>query len=359
MSLSALAAGVPAAATAQPLSWSAPVNIDPGHAVVGVSCPTSAFCAAVDIAGNVLVSHNPTGGAGAWTLERGVEPPEGIAISCASESLCVVVGHANVISVSTNPLGGTRTWKTAALSDPGPAASFTGVACPTTTLCVIADSESFQLIRGYILASTDPAGGPSAWTPRDVQPFQTNPLLQALVVPAIPYDVSCASAHLCVASDVEGRVLRASDPAGPGTGWRSSYLDSGPMIRFKGGFYAPKLTAVGCGRPATCMVLDEYRRSPVWTTTVPYFGRLGWHPSTIAGTGDFAGGTTGAVACPSSTMCVAGDALGNVVETTDPGAGDPTWSLQAIDPNQLAAFSCPTTTLCVGVDSIGDVLTGT
>ena len=71
------------------------------------------------------------------------------------------------------------------------------------------------------------------------------------------------------------------------------------------------------------------------------------------------------LACPSSTLCVAGDADGNVATSHDPtnpsswrvtrvdDAGD----LRYSDTNAVVALSCPSASLCVGVDGLtGDVL---
>jgi hypothetical protein len=67
--LLALALQSPAASAAAPLSWSAPVLIDPGQTLTAISCPLGppeALCAAVDNAGNILTATDPGGGASAW-----------------------------------------------------------------------------------------------------------------------------------------------------------------------------------------------------------------------------------------------------------------------------------------------------
>lgn len=61
-----------------------------------------------------------------------------------------------------------------------------------------------------------------------------------------------------------------------------------------------------------------------------------------------------AISCPSSTLCVAGDAAGNVVTSADPAGGAGTWTVSTISSSGINAISCPTTTLCIAVDDAGD-----
>ena len=63
-----------ALAAGSPLTWAAPVLVDhqppfgSPTQLDGVSCPSSGLCVAVDGAGDVVTSTNPTGGASAWTV---------------------------------------------------------------------------------------------------------------------------------------------------------------------------------------------------------------------------------------------------------------------------------------------------
>lgn len=65
-----------------------------------------------------------------------------------------------------------------------------------------------------------------------------------------------------------------------------------------------------------------------------------------------------AVSCPSVRLCVAVDASGYVVVTTNPTGRSHVWSATArIDRAALTGVSCPTTKLCVATDDAGNVLT--
>jgi hypothetical protein len=65
------------------------------------------------------------------------------------------------------------------------------------------------------------------------------------------------------------------------------------------------------------------------------------------------------VSCSSRSLCVAVDRIGQVLTSTDPGAGAAaTWSAKAIDvPHELTGVSCALSSLCVAVDAADDVLT--
>ena len=68
--------------------------------------------------------------------------------------------------------------------------------CPASTLCVAGDDA------GNIITSTNPVGGPPAWTVANVD---GGSFIQAL---------SCPSVSLCVAADGAFRVLVSTNPAG-------------------------------------------------------------------------------------------------------------------------------------------------
>jgi hypothetical protein len=72
------------------------------------------------------------------------------------------------------------------------------------------------------------------------------------------------------------------------------------------------------------------------------------------------GGDPRSVSCPTETLCVAVDFIGNVLTSTNPTGGAAAWTVTAIDPtSHLMGVSCPTTTFCAAVDFAGNVLTST
>jgi hypothetical protein len=70
-----------------------------------------------------------------------------------------------------------------------------------------------------------------------------------------------------------------------------------------------------------------------------------------------------AISCPSSTLCVAVDAAGNVATSTKPAGGAAQWQVAAVDPGggRLTSVSCATvpTVLCAATDGAGNLLTST
>jgi hypothetical protein len=87
--------------------------------------------------------------------------------------------------------------------------------------------------------------------------------------------------------------------------------------------------------------------------------RIRWHrPVRVEPSRD---GGVQAVSCPTSRLCVAVDASGDVLYTTRPTRGAHSWSRpERIDArNTLTGVSCPTKQLCVAVDDSGNVLSTT
>ena len=85
-----------------------------------------------------------------------------------------------------------------------------------------------------------------------------------------------------------------------------------------------------------------------------------WTPKVMDTYGPHDDDPLGGVACPSSSLCVAVDAAGNVFTSTDPGAGaSASWAREQVaslneGPDQSgAAISCPSISLCVAVDPSG------
>jgi hypothetical protein len=96
-------------------SW----NVAPagtGLPVTGVSCPTTAACAAFDNNADAMTSTDPTGGAAAWSFENvipydsasdGDKAGDGVngtfGLSCPATSLCAAVGQGFRVLTSTDP----------------------------------------------------------------------------------------------------------------------------------------------------------------------------------------------------------------------------------------------------------------
>lgn len=309
-----------------PSSWQS-ATIDPSQWIESVSCPSTSLCVAADSGGTLLTSTSPTGGAPAWTpVSVGLTNGAGASVSCPSASLCVAEDGMRTIATSTNPAGGAGAWTESTLPSSfqlGP------IACPTTSLCVIAGFSS-------IVTSTDPTGGPAAWSAANLD-----------LQDAVPTAVSCASETECVVTDSDGHVLTASHPAGGSSAWTLTDIDGVDAI-----------AGVACVAGGPCVAGDL--NGSFLTSTAPLGGASSWSrdrgvdPSGIQ-----------SVTCPSAALCVAGDSRGEIVSSTDPVNASARWAIGpqfgmplATAPS-LNAITCAGTAICAAVDNAGNVLTTT
>jgi hypothetical protein len=154
-----------------------------------MACPSVSLCVGFDGGtGNVIASTDPADGAAAWTVSQ-VESGSngGVGMACPSVRLCVAFDSAGNVITSTDPAGGANAWTVAHVDTTDPACgshesstcpgAIMALACPSASLCVGVDSN------GYILTSTDPAGGPAAWT---IAPVDTRRPIRELQ-PARPH----------------------------------------------------------------------------------------------------------------------------------------------------------------------------
>jgi hypothetical protein len=65
------------------------------------------------------------------------------------------------------------------------------------------------------------------------------------------------------------------------------------------------------------------------------------------------------ITCPSDSLCVAVDGLGNVVTSTHPTGGSRTWKVAQIDDAALETVHCRSVSLCLATDYNGKILTTT
>jgi hypothetical protein len=238
-----------------------------------------------------LARTPPTSAPVLWTGAQEIDSVPLTAVACPSAQLCVAVDHAGHVLASADP--GAGRWSHPV--DVDGRTSLSAIACPSTSLCVATDAA------GDALASSDPAAGAPVWTADLIDQAKrqgntdeaSGPLLRA---------ISCPSSTLCVAVDAAGNALFTTTPTAASGGWVSAHIDDN-------------------GAPA-CTQAHTSCQAPL----------------------------TG-VSCPSSSMCVAVDFAGNILESTDP-LGTTAWSSRsaAIGFGSLWGVSCPTTRLCASVD---------
>jgi hypothetical protein len=323
-----------------------PVPVDPGHAILGVSCASEALCVAVDQAGDVLSSTHPAGDASEWRVS---EVEKGIAIrsvSC-SGSLCVAVDESGDVLASTVPTGGAGAWSIEHIDEH----ALSAVSCASESLCVATDSD------GDVLTATSPAGPAPAWALAQVDTMTSPPLAA----------VSCASASLCVASRGES-VLTSTDPTGGAGAWRVE--KSSPSATPPGlGLSCPSVSlCVGAGSSWVSASTEPAGGAATWKE------QTAWVYSPILNPEAEYFGPSGAVSCATESLCVAdGDSFNDfnsLVTSSVPAGGPAQWyeahiqgSGNKVSPpyqeDPILGVSCASTALCVAVDAAGNVLTST
>ena len=150
-----------------------------------------------------------------------------------------------------------------------------------------------------------------------------------------PTALTCVSSTACVGVDGGGHAFSSATPT------------TGPWTTASTG--VSSLNAVSCAPGGGCVAVGNIGA----VSTAP--GPAGPWTASPASPID-SSRTLGAVACPSSTLCLAVDSAGSAVTSLDGGA---TWSTASPlgAGHTLNDLSCPTVTFCAAVDSSGNVLT--
>jgi hypothetical protein len=156
-------------------------------ALQDVSCPSISLCVAVDSAGNALTSTDPTAGPAAWT-PNDVAGTNGLsAVACPTTSLCVVAGGSE-ISVSRAPAAGVQAWATSPIRY-----ALTRISCSTVSFCAAVDQS------GDVVISTSPGSGGTAWTGTHIDPYTIDA-------------AACSTSSRCFALDGVGNLSVGQPP---------------------------------------------------------------------------------------------------------------------------------------------------
>jgi hypothetical protein len=268
--------------------------------------------------------------------EPGLLPLYGI--SCPTAGFCAAVGGNNILVTSTNPSGDLSDWHPEYLGS-GPIQEekgffnghqVRGVSCPTPGLCVAVTFD------GLIYSSTDPTGGNAAWQTIDVDGTGPNTHM---------YGISCPTVSFCAVSAGKGKIVTTTNPTGDATAWSKTQLAQ-PL----------ELRGISCTSASFCVAVGEdidksTDDGQILTSTEPLGGV--WSQALAPG----AEGAMFGVSCPSTGLCVSGNAIGNLVVSTNPTGGTAAWdTFDGGGSVQITAASCISASLCVAVDNNGDVL---
>ncbi len=297
-------------------TWSIQHSI--GTDLTSVSCANASLCAAVDTSGNVAaftpvaVTPNST---------QAPDPSNALnAVSCVpGAGECVVTDNKGNAYYSTNAGSASAKW-TSWTGEAGPSEA---VACPTISLCVLADGKAEKGGGGNIYYSTSFGG---TW--------------KEALAPVWGVDaVSCPTSVFCVAGQAEGFIHYTTNPAS--SEWKTVSIATSAAIN-----------AVDCLSSSFCAVVDSTGHIRVADTAAKIKEETGWKSTDIDGTHTLHG-----VVCTATTWCVAVDGEGHVLDLKINSSGEATVSSKEdVDgTNSLTAVTCTAEEACVATDSKGNV----
>lgn len=213
------------------------------------------------------------------------------------------------------------------------------VSCPTQKLCVAVDAT------GNAVTSTNPTDGAGAW--------RTTTIAQGTYHGGL-YDVSCASASLCVAGGSwgngpfgygnAGNMVTTTDPTGGAPAWHP--IAVGPSTDYGYGYVGP----VSCTAPSLCLAVAQLGgpgSAEVFTSKHPTGGAGAWAATrlNLAPNASLTGAS-----CPTASRCVLIDSAGNVIVSNDPTGGPRTWRTTNVATAEgLVGIACPSSTLCLAL----------
>ncbi len=324
-----------------------PNNTDPSVApsLLGVSCPTASFCAAV---GGYTENFTETGLAETWNGQVWTSQPLPVpadsagatltGVSCTSSGFCEAVG-----SYLDNSTGTTVTlavtWNGTSWSlqqTPNPAGAFfeqlNTVSCASARFC-----ESWGSGNGG-------SPGPTVAEQWNGSSWQ----LQAVPSDATVNSVSCASAEFCEAVGT-----------GSAYGWSGSHWSAQTIPGSAG---SGSLGGVSCASPRSCEAVGQYNNNGPVVGVAAAFKGSSWSSQSTPNPTGATFTNLNAISCVSASSCEAGGDFQVVVTANDPKAlaeawNGSAWALQhAVAPggatyNALRSVSCVSATFCVAVGS--------
>jgi hypothetical protein len=244
------------------------------------------------------------------------------AVSCLPGTTdCVISDSAGQAFYATNVSAtSAATWK--AWAGPTGESPSQAVACPSTSLCLLADGK--EAAGGKLYYATSLGG---SWS--------------EAYTPSYGVDgVSCVSSAFCVdGQDGEGYFRYSTSPAS--TSWELE--DQGTA----------SMNSVFCLSSSFCAIVDSAGDVHIADST-SQIESSSWTSTDIDGTGALHG-----VACTSTTACVAVDGAGNVINLAISGSTATATKHDIDASNDLTAITCTGTTTCVAVDNQGNIFVTT
>ncbi len=325
-----------------PVLWTVPSGVDAAP-IDSVACPSLALCVAVDRAGNVLWSANPTGGPRAWFAASVDGTNDLTSVSCPATTLCAAVDGAGDVVTSQNPTGGAGAWAvskidssaTANNTDNAGSVLLRDVSCPSVALCVAVDAA------GNVISSINPAGGSAAWMVNHADTQRSYGCSGGGLACQPPLvGISCPSAALCAAVDFSGNVLTTHTPTAPGA-WTSVSVHGGRL---------GSLWGISCPALGFCATVDGTGgRVFTFNPADP-----GWQVSRSLPASAYG------IWCQSASLCQASaqprGGLSSLLGSDNPGAGKPIWTSSPL--GAVNTIACPSPSVCIAGDDQGEIAAG-
>ena len=290
-------------------------SIDSGNSVNAVSCvPSTADCVVSDSKGNAYYATNVSASANAtwstWSGPSGESPSQ--AVACPTSSLCLLAD-------GKETAGGKLYYATAlggGFSEAfSPSYGVDALSCVSASFCVSAQDKS-----GYFRYSTNP--GSTSWTLED----QGSASMKG---------VFCLSSSFCAIADGAGKVHVATSTSEiESSSWKETDVDG-----------STALNGVACAATTSCVAVDG--AGNVLNLAIESSGAATATKHDIDGTNSLT-----AITCTGSATCVTVDNAGNVFVSVN---GGETWTRQDQLGDDLTSVSCASAFLCVTGDTTGNV----
>ena len=156
-------------------------------------------------------------------------------------------------------------------------------------------------------------------------------------------------------------MITSTNPTGGSAAWNVASIDSRNAGCSSGDCYG--LAGVSCPSVSLCVAVDAVGN--VIASTNPTGGASTWHAAKVDSKGTVCSPDSGCVglnraSCPSASLCVAADLAGNVLTSNDLTRGATAWTLrripQAAYSAVLGGLSCSSALLCVALGNYGSSL---
>ncbi|HTV13057.1 MAG TPA: hypothetical protein VME20_14485 [Acidimicrobiales bacterium] len=209
-----------------------------GDEFVALSCPSVRLCLVSDVDGDILSTTTPSGPPSGWASAPVdvAHNLEVMSIDCTSVRFCVAGDQGGDILTTSHPRGGALAWKFARVDFvAGTSNEVNVVSCTGERFCLAGASGS---AGNFLLESSDPEGGPAAW--KRLSGIGSGAPLGSLL---------CRNPHFCVASDVSVDLVTSQDPAGGAQAWPTAFTNpTGPNTL---------TTGISCPSTRLCVVVGD------------------------------------------------------------------------------------------------------